>query len=52
MTNTKYLLINGRTNKIVGNFNNLQRARNRLDKLDNEYGGYIHRIRENEFYRE
>lgn len=42
----RYLLINSKTGKTVGNFSTKERARRKRDKLDNEYGGYVHHIRE------
>jgi hypothetical protein len=42
----RYILINSRTNETKGNFSTIKRARNKRDKLDNEYGGYIHHIKE------
>lgn len=51
MESYRYVLINRRTEETVGRFNDLQRARRKRDKLDNEYGGYIHHIREIESQR-
>jgi hypothetical protein len=42
----RYLLINSKTNEKVGDFSTRQRASRKQDKLDNEYGGYIHHIKE------
>lgn len=40
----KYQLINIRTGAVVGTYSSKQRARNSLDRKDNEYGAYVHRI--------
>lgn len=40
----KYQIINRRTGQIIGTYANKTRARNVLDKKDNEYGAYAHAI--------
>jgi hypothetical protein len=37
-------LINIRTGLVVGKYSTKQRARNALDRKDNEYGAYVHRV--------
>ena len=40
-----YRIENHRTGETVASgLTNLKRARNRVDKLDNDYGGYAHRV--------
>jgi len=46
ISKNKYLVYDRKTNKTVGKFNNIKRARNKVDKLDNEYGGYNYGIKE------
>lgn len=41
---TKFQLINIRTNAVVGTFSTKKRARSAMDRKDNEYGAYVHRI--------
>lgn len=43
---TKYHVINRKTGETVGSYFNKTRARNEVDKRDNEYGGYAHFIKE------
>ena len=42
---TVYQVYDGQTNKVVGNYSNKTRARNKVHKLDNEYGGYRYHMR-------
>jgi hypothetical protein len=42
--NVRYNVVNTRTGKVVGSALSRKRARTILDKHDNAYGGYIHRI--------
>lgn len=39
-----YHIINIRTQQIVAKCSTIKRARNKVDKKDNEYGAYVHRI--------
>lgn len=39
-----FVLINSRTGTTVGYYTTLKSARRALDKKDNEYGAYVHRI--------
>lgn len=40
----KYHVIDNHTKQSVGSYFNKTRARNEVDKRDNEYGGYKHRV--------
>lgn len=40
-----YLVIDTRTDAVVGRYKNRNRARNRADKLDNAYGAYRYTVR-------
>ena len=40
----KFNLINIRTQAVVGTYSTKKRARAALDRKDNEYGAYVHRI--------
>jgi len=42
----KYVIIDRQTGKIVGEYTNRKIARNRADKLDNQYGGYRYLVKE------
>lgn len=42
-----YIVYNAKTEEIKGRYKSKKSARNRRDKLDNEYGGYIYAIKEN-----
>jgi len=39
-----WYILNHRTGALVGKASSVKRARNRVDKLDNEYGGYVHMV--------
>lgn len=41
-----FQVINRKTGFVVGTYSTKQRARNAVDKKDNEYGAYVHSIRE------
>ncbi|HEY8389098.1 MAG TPA: hypothetical protein VIK74_10865 [Parasegetibacter sp.] len=41
----KYVIIDRQTGKIVGEYTNRKIARNRADKLDNQYGGYRYLVK-------
>jgi hypothetical protein len=38
--NTKYEVVDRHTGKVMGTYSTLRRALHRVDRLDNEYGGY------------
>ena len=42
----KYQVYNRKTQKIIGTYSNLKTARRKRDRADNDYGSYIHAIRE------
>lgn len=42
----KYHVIDRHTGQSVGSYFNKTRARNEVDKRDNEYGGYKHHLEE------
>jgi hypothetical protein len=42
----KYHVIDKDTGMSVGSYHNKTRARNEVDKRDNEYGGYKHHLEE------
>ena len=39
-----YCVVNRSTLKVEGKYSTVKRARRKLDKVDNEYGGYIAKI--------
>ena len=39
-----FQVINTRTGLIVGTYSTVKRARSAVDRKDNEYGGYAHRV--------
>jgi len=41
----KYQVVNTRTGQIVGTYTSKNRARNTVDRKDNEYGAYVHSIK-------
>jgi hypothetical protein len=41
-----YMVIDGRTDSVIGKYRSVKRARNKRDKLDNEYGGYRYFVKE------
>lgn len=44
---TKYAIVDRKTGEQVGNpYTSKSRARTRVDKLDNEYGGYRYSVKE------
>ncbi len=43
---TKYQVIDARTGNIMGVYINRTMARRKVDRLDNEYGGYRYFIKE------
>lgn len=42
----KFLVIDNQTGMIVGRFSTRKRASNKVDRLDNEYGGYRFHVKE------
>ena len=44
---TKWIVRKGE-DKVAGPYKNVQKARNKVDKLDNEYGSYAHRVERTE----
>jgi hypothetical protein len=42
----KYQVYNRQTQKVVGTYVNRKTALKKRDKADNEYGSYVHTIRE------
>ena len=39
-----YTIKNTRTNKTTGTYKTRQAARDTVDRLDNQYGAYVHKI--------
>jgi hypothetical protein len=46
-----YVVIDRKTGDKIGSYQSVKRARNKRDKLDNEYGGYRYFVREVETQR-
>lgn len=40
-----YQVINTRTNEVVGTRKSIKLARRLVDKLDNQYGAYVHTVK-------
>jgi len=41
-----YKVIDRKTNRTVGTYKDYKRAKNKADKLDNQYGGYRYYVKE------
>lgn len=46
----KYLVIDRHNQEVIGTYQTLKRASNKVDKLDNEYGGYRYYHIRSDFY--
>lgn len=42
----KYVVVDRKTNEIVGTYKCVKKARRKRDKLDNEYGSYRYTVKE------